>query len=163
MIRNRTNRMREMARQMIWGTRGIAVALFGPEHAHEHRRTLYSLIARGYRPEPNPATMRLSDYFETVKHKTKSHPPMPWEVVPDFMEWLRAKQEMAAWCLELQILTATRPSEARLAEWCEVDFEAKTWTVPETRMKMGREHVVPMSAPVEALLRRLYEMRTSLR
>jgi hypothetical protein len=42
--------MREMARKMIWGTRGIAVALFGPEHAHEHRRTLYSLIARGSIP-----------------------------------------------------------------------------------------------------------------
>jgi hypothetical protein len=35
---------------MIWGTRGIAVALFGPEHAHEHKRTLYSLIARGKIP-----------------------------------------------------------------------------------------------------------------
>jgi hypothetical protein len=42
--------MREMARQMIWGTRGIAAALFGPEHAHEHRRTLYSLIERGSIP-----------------------------------------------------------------------------------------------------------------
>jgi hypothetical protein len=41
---------RKMARQMIWGTQGIAVALFGPEHAHEHRRTLYSLIARGKIP-----------------------------------------------------------------------------------------------------------------
>jgi hypothetical protein len=39
-----------MTRQMIWGTRGIAVALFGPEHAHEHRRTLYSLIERGSIP-----------------------------------------------------------------------------------------------------------------
>ena len=39
-----------MARQMIWGTRGIAIALFGPEHAHEHRRTLYSLIERGSIP-----------------------------------------------------------------------------------------------------------------
>jgi hypothetical protein len=39
--------MRKMTRKLIWGTRGIAVALFGPEHAHEHRRTLYSLIARG--------------------------------------------------------------------------------------------------------------------
>jgi hypothetical protein len=42
--------MLEMARQMIWGTGGIAAALFGPEHAHEHRRTLYSLIARGEIP-----------------------------------------------------------------------------------------------------------------
>jgi hypothetical protein len=39
-----------MARQMIWGTTGIAVALFGPEHAHDHRRTLYSLIKRGKIP-----------------------------------------------------------------------------------------------------------------
>lgn len=47
-------------------------------------------------------------------------------------------------------LTATRTTEARLADWSEIDFEAKVWTIPPERMKAGRAHRVPLSA--EALV-----------
>ena len=49
----------------------------------------------------------------------------------------------------------TRPSELRLAQWEEVDFEKNIWVVPERRMKMRREHVVPLAGQVVALLREL--------
>ena len=48
-------------------------------------------------------------------------------------------------CLELQILTAVRPSEARLAEWQEIDLQGRLWMIPGERMKGGREHRVPLS------------------
>lgn len=49
----------------------------------------------------------------------------------------------------------TRPSELRLAQWEEVDFEKNIWVVPESRMKMRREHVAPLADQVVALLREL--------
>lgn len=45
----------------------------------------------------------------------------------------------------LLILFACRPSELRLAYWKEFNFEKKVWTVPGGRMKMRREHQVPLS------------------
>jgi integrase len=50
--------------------------------------------------------------------------------------------------LLFQLLTAVRPSEAREARWEEVDLEARRWLIPEKRMKMGKAHLVPLTAPV---------------
>ena len=49
--------------------------------------------------------------------------------------------------LALQILALTfpRPGELRFAEWSEVDFSAKVWTIPASRTKMRREHRIPLS------------------
>lgn len=55
--------------------------------------------------------------------------------------------------VEFIALTACRSGEARGAEWSEIDFESATWTIPAERMKMGREHRVPLSvAAVEILI-----------
>ena len=55
-------------------------------------------------------------------------------------------------CLRCQILTAARPSEARLATWGEIAEDAREWRIPACRMKRGREHVVPLVPAVVALL-----------
>lgn len=47
--------------------------------------------------------------------------------------------------LKLLALTFVRPGELRLAEWREIDLKEKIWRVPAERMKMGREHLVPLS------------------
>ena len=47
--------------------------------------------------------------------------------------------------LEYLILTASRSGEVRKARSDEVDLETATWTVPADRMKMQREHRVPLS------------------
>lgn len=44
-----------------------------------------------------------------------------------------------------QLLTITRPAEATEARWDEVNFDANEWTIPAARMKMNREHTVPLS------------------
>ena len=49
----------------------------------------------------------------------------------------------------------TRPSELRLAEWSEFDFEGAMWRIPAKRMKMRREHSVPLSRQVIAMLQAL--------
>ncbi len=52
----------------------------------------------------------------------------------------------------------TRPSELRLAEWKEFDMETLLWRIPAKRMKMRREHTVPLAPQVVALLRELREL-----
>ncbi len=44
-----------------------------------------------------------------------------------------------------QLLTISRPAEAAEARWDEIDFDAKEWKVPAARMKMNRDHTVPLS------------------
>jgi integrase len=61
-------------------------------------------------------------------------------------------------CLLLQILTATRPGEARGASWAEFDREEKLWRIPAERMKARVDHVVPLTAQALALLDELTPM-----
>jgi len=51
----------------------------------------------------------------------------------------------AALCVELIVLTAVRPGEARGAHWDEIDMAAARWTIPAARMKAGRGFTVPLS------------------
>ena len=46
--------------------------------------------------------------------------------------------------LEFVILTAARSGEARAVAWAEVDFDARVWTVPASRMKAKVVHRVPL-------------------
>ncbi len=54
--------------------------------------------------------------------------------------------------IEWQLLTATRPAEASAARWEEINLEAATWTIPAGRMKMRRDHVIPLCAQAMAVL-----------
>lgn len=51
------------------------------------------------------------------------------------------------------LLTFVRPGELRKAKWEEFDFSEKLWTIPAERMKMRRDHIVPLSKQVIALLK----------
>jgi len=46
-----------------------------------------------------------------------------------------------------------QPGELRQAEWSEIDLEGAIWRIPASRMKMKREHVVPLSTQSVAILR----------
>lgn len=39
------------------------------------------------------------------------------------------------------------------ADWSEFDLEHRLWTIPATRMKGGREHIVPLTEAAVALLK----------
>ena len=72
------------------------------------------------------------------------------------MDELRSREGVAARALEFAILTAARTNEVIGLRWPEIDFGAATWTIPAQRMKMDKEHRVPLSEPAIALLRGLY-------
>jgi integrase len=80
------------------------------------------------------------------------HDALPYAELPAFMKKLRSQAGAAAQCLELTILTAARTGEATGAQWSEIDFEARTWTVPAERMKAGEKHVVPLCGRALELL-----------
>lgn len=63
---------------------------------------------------------------------------------------LRSFEEFTGWpviisAMKFQILTMTRPGETRGAKKDEFDLDRQTWTIPPERMKMRREHKVPLS------------------
>ncbi len=47
--------------------------------------------------------------------------------------------------LRLLTLTLLRPGEVAKAEWSEIDFDSGVWTIPAAKMKMRRDHQVPLS------------------
>jgi integrase len=58
--------------------------------------------------------------------------------------------------LELLALTFVRPGELRAAEWAEIDLDAAVWVIPAGKMKMGREHRIPLAPRAVAILRELH-------
>ena len=60
--------------------------------------------------------------------------------------------------LKLAALTFVRPGELRHAEWGEVDLNATTWSIPGKRMKMGNDHIVPLSEQAIAIFRQLQDL-----
>jgi integrase len=55
--------------------------------------------------------------------------------------------------LKLAALTFVRPGELRGAEWSEFDLDNAEWRIPAERMKMGEQHVVPLSTQAVSILR----------
>ena len=113
----------------------------------------------GYRTGPNPAQWKGNldavlgkpGKLKNVKH----YRALTIRDTAGFLKDLRKREGISARALEFIILTAARSGEVRGAAWSEIDFEAKTWTVPASRMKAGREHVVPLCADAIQLLESL--------
>ena len=117
--------------------------------------------AREYRDGENPARWKGNlDKILPARSKVAKvvhHPAMPYMEVPDFLANLRKRESMSALGLQLVILTACRTGEIIKAEWDEIDFDKRLWTVPATHMKSGRVHRVPLSAPAMTILKDLKE------
>lgn len=67
------------------------------------------------------------------------------------IEFTKLKPETGA-ALRLAPYLMVRPKELCGARWAEIDLDRAEWVIPAERMKMGREHIVPLpSQAVEAL------------
>lgn len=87
---------------------------------------------------------------------------MPYTDVPALMAKLAAASPTTGRdALRIAIYNAVRSNETRLAVWTEFDLERAIWTIPGERMKAGETHVVPLSAPAVALLRKRWSERAS--
>ncbi|ARU05569.1 integrase [Comamonas serinivorans] len=114
---------------------------------------------RGYRQGENPA--RWKGHLEhelparSKVQKVEHHPALAYADMATFMAELRTRDGVSARALEFAILTAARSGEVRGAQWSEIDFKARTWTIPASRMKAGKEHRVPLADDAITLLQAL--------
>jgi integrase len=59
--------------------------------------------------------------------------------------------------MRLGALTFVRPYELRFAVWDEFELDAAVWRIPAARMKMRRDHIVPLSKQSVVEINRLKE------
>ena len=109
--------------------------------------------AHGWRSGDNPASWNIFKHLWPLAPKGDvHHAALPWRDAPEFLPRLRQSDATSARLLEFILLTAVRSNEARGAIWAEIDLEARVWTIPAARMKMSRDHDVPLSDQAVALL-----------
>ena len=111
-------------------------------------RVLDFAKAQGWREGDNPAVWRghLKALLPARKKLSKGHhAALSYKEMPEFMTKLRAKDSISARALEFLILTAGRTSEITKAVRSEIDHEGKVWRIPAERMKMDRDHNVPLT------------------
>ncbi|BAF73348.1 tyrosine-type recombinase/integrase [Sulfurovum sp. NBC37-1] len=58
--------------------------------------------------------------------------------------------------LRLLPLTFVRPHNIRYAEWSEFDLENGIWTIPAEKMKMKKEHKLPLAPQAVKILKEIY-------
>jgi integrase len=142
----------------IWSTK--------PETASRVRGRIESVIgaakARGEFKGENPATWK--GHLDKLLPKTskvrkvENHAALPYADLPAFIIDLRQREGIAAAAMEFLILTAARTGEVLGATWDEFDLRKSVWTIRGERMKNGKEHQVPLSAPAVAVLERMSKL-----
>lgn len=60
--------------------------------------------------------------------------------------------------LRLAPLVFVRPGELRQAEWTEIDLDAAEWRIPAGKMKMGEQHIVPLSKQAVTILQEIFPL-----
>jgi integrase len=140
-----------------------------PETAGRVRGRIEAVLdwakVRGYRVGENPARWR--GHFDKLLpalnkvRKVEHHAALPYGELPGFLTVLRQQEGIAVRALEFTILTAARTGETLGAGWNEFDLLDKTWTVPAARIKGGKEHRVPLSAPALAILEEMQAQRSA--
>ena len=90
------------------------------------------------------------------------HRALPYREVKDALATVEASQASLAvkLCFRFTVLTAARSGEAREAVWSEIDFDAREWRIPGTRMKSGTEHRVPLADAALAVLEQARALKT---
>lgn len=121
--------------------------------------------ARGLREGENPARWRghLDKLLppSSKAKRTQNHPALPYPELSRFTQALNSIEGQSAFALKMTILTACRTSEVLGADWCEIDLEAKLWSIPAERMKANKIHTVPLSDVLVALLNEIPRIQGS--
>ena len=109
----------------------------------------------GHRQGDNPARWagNLKELLPAVpKSAVQNQPALTLEDAPRWFAALRRLDGMGSRALEFLTLTAARSGEVRGATWEEIDLASGVWIIPAARMKMEREHRVPLPTEAVALL-----------
>jgi integrase len=135
----------------------LPIWLTKPETARRVKQRIGVVLDWAYASgmRPTEAPMRsISRVLPRQPKKDGHFAAMPYEDVPAFMAHLHARLSAPRLALEFLILTAARSGEVRGAKWNEIDLEAKLWTIPASRMKVGQGTCRPLSAAAIDVLER---------
>ena len=110
-------------------------------------------VAQGHRTE-NPAGDAISAALPNNNAQVTHRAALPHAQVGAAVAKVRRSGAYrgAVLSFEFLVLTAARSAEVRGATWDEIDLEAAVWTIPAQRMKVAREHRVPLSDGALAVL-----------
>lgn len=113
----------------------------------------------GHRTGDNPARWagNLKELLPAPSRVTvaENQPALAIDDVNSWFAALRGRTGNGSRALELAALTAARSGEVRGLVWGEIDFERGVWIIPAGRMKMDREHRVPLSTTAVEMLKAL--------
>lgn len=130
----------------------------GPSVMAEAKRTLYGifeLAVETFRVPRNP----VHQWREALpKNKTQHKRPLTKQEIGQLLRDVdnqRGSYQIQAAFL-LMWLTLARPSEVVEAEWSEFDLDGTLWRIPAERMKMRREHTVPLPRQAVHILKVMY-------
>jgi integrase len=103
----------------------------------------------GHRSGENPARWKdnldqLLPSGQNIRSR-QNHPALSQSATTAWWSVLKDKTSVSARALQFLTLTASRSGEVLGAVWSEVDLDSHLWIVPAQRMKMEREHRVPLS------------------
>lgn len=87
----------------------------------------------------------------------KHNPFLSEKELPDFLYALDEYSGQPVICSAVWflLLTFVRTSEMRFAVWEEFDLKKAEWRIPAKRMKMNRDHIVPLSKQALTILERM--------
>jgi integrase len=134
-----------------------------PETASRVRGRIEAVLAwatvAGHRTGDNPARWagNLKELLPALPkaNRVENQPALALDETARWFAALRKREGMGARALEFLAMVALRSGEVRGAEWSEFDLERGLWVIPAQRMKMKREHRVPLPEAALALLRAL--------
>ena len=112
--------------------------------------------------ENNPAAGLTKALTPPTKKKMPSLKP---EELPEFLSRLEDYKghRLTYLAMRFMLYTFVRTKELRAAEWIEFDLKEMdpTWKIPSERMKMRREHLVPLSSQAVEVLNKVSEISGS--
>ena len=92
--------------------------------------------------------------------KTTHYASLSEKDLPEFLGKLEQYDghKLTQLAIHLLLLTFVRTGELRAARWEEFDLDKRLWRIPAERMKMGVEHLVPLSVQAVECLKALREI-----
>lgn len=128
------------------------------EYLHRTRSALNQMFqfcaSRGL-CEINPVMMVTREAFK--RPKSSQHRSLDIRELYQLVDFIGITNcaPSTKYCIEFILRNISRVQEAAQAKWEEIDTEKWIWTIPAKRMKMRREHVVPLSRQSIEILKKL--------
>jgi len=98
----------------------------------------------------NPAAQVATKYIGKVRKRTRALSPNEIRI---FLRTIdeSTMQQQSKLALRITLLTLTRKSELRLAQWKHVNLETGEWLIPAENTKTNSEHIVYLSTQVSQM------------